>query len=274
MTTNTNNVNSGISEKLSLTIQGISTFVTAFIVAFAVQWKLTLITICIVPAIIIIVGITVGVEDKIETEVLSIYERAGQLAEEVFSTMRTVHSFWIEGLLSRKFDAMLEDAMKVGMKKSPNFAVMFSTEFFCIYAGYGLAFWQGIHMYTRGEISQSGQVFTVILAVVVAATAMTTISPQIIALSKAASAAQQLFKTIDRNSEIDPLSDDGVIPTTCTGEIHIKDIDFAYPTRPEVPVLKGFSLSIPAKKTTAIVGSSGSGKSTCIGLIGQSLPST
>ncbi|KAF1954349.1 multidrug resistance protein 1, partial [Byssothecium circinans] len=266
-TTNTNHVNSGIAEKLTLTIQAISTFVTAFIIAFAVQWKLTLITICIVPSILIVSAICIGFDQKLETNMISIYAKAGQLAEEVFSTMRTVHSFWLESLLSRKYDGILVDAMKVGKKKSPVYAVLFSTEFFCIYSGYGLAFWRGIRMYASGEISQSGQVFTVILAVVVAATAMTTIAPQIITLTKAASAAEELFKTIDRKSEIDPLNDAGTTPAKCIGEIQINNVDFAYPTRLDVPVLKGFSLSVPANKTTAIVGASGSGKSTCIGLI-------
>jgi ATP-binding cassette subfamily B (MDR/TAP) protein 1 len=269
VTTNSNNVNSGISEKLTLFIQGISTFVVAFIVAFAVQWKLTLITIAIVPAIIIVIGVTVGIDEKYEAEILSIYGKAGQLVEEVFSTMRTVHSFWLEDLLSHKVDAMFRDAMSVGMKKSPNYAIMFSTEFFCIYSGYALAFWQGIRMYASGEIAQPGSVFTVILAVVVAATAMTTIAPQIITIAKAASAAGELFKVIDRESEIDSLSDTGSTPSECVGQIQIENVDFVYPTRQDVSVLKNFSLSVPANTTTAIVGASGSGKSTCIGLIGK-----
>ncbi|KAL1795658.1 hypothetical protein ACET3X_005882 [Alternaria dauci] len=266
-TTNGNNVNNGISEKLTLIIQGVSTFVSAFIIAFVVQWKLTLITISIVPTIIVVVGISVGIDTKNENQLLPIYSKAGQLAEEVFSTVRTVHAFWIHPLLSHKYDKLLGDAQEVGMKKCPNYAVMFSTEFFCIYAGYGLAFWQGIRMFARGEITESGDVFTVILAVIVAATAMTTIAPQIIALTKAASSADELFKTINRKSEIDPLSDEGEIPDVCTGVVEIRGLSFAYPARPDITVLKSLTLLAPAGKTTALVGASGSGKSTIIGLI-------
>ncbi|ENI01981.1 hypothetical protein COCC4DRAFT_202734 [Bipolaris maydis ATCC 48331] len=266
-TSNGHNVNNGISEKLSLTIQGVSTFVTAFIVAFVVQWKLTLITISVVPTIIVVISICVGLDTKNENQLLSIQSRAGQLAEEVFSTIRTVHAFWLHPLLSRKYDNILGDAMNVGMKKSPIYAVMFSTEFFCIYCGYGLAFWQGIRMFSRGEIKESGDVFTVILAVIVAATAMTTISPQIMALTKASSSADELFKTIDRKSPIDPLSEEGKIPDVCNGFIEIKDVSFAYPARPDITVLKNLTVSAPAGKTTALVGASGSGKSTIVGLI-------
>jgi ATP-binding cassette subfamily B (MDR/TAP) protein 1 len=266
-TTNGNNVNNGISEKLTLTIQGVSTFVSAFIIAFVVQWKLTLITISIVPTIIVAVGICIAFDTKNENTLLPIYSKAGLLAEEVFSTVRTVHAFWLNPLLSRKYDKLLGEAQAVGMRKSPIYAVLFSAEFFCVYCGYGLAFWQGIRMYARGEITESGDVFTVILAVIVAATAMTTIAPQVLVLTKASSSADEIFKTIDRQSEIDPLSDEGKIPTTCKGVIEIRDISFAYPARPDITVLKGLTLSAPAGKTTALVGASGSGKSTIVGLL-------
>jgi ATP-binding cassette subfamily B (MDR/TAP) protein 1 len=107
----------------------------------------------------------------------------------------------------------------------------------------------------------------VILAVIVAATAMTQIAPQILAFTKASSSAEEIFRTIDRQSEIDPLNDGGKVPTTCIGDIHIEGVSFAYPARPDITVLKGLQLSAPANKTTALVGASGSGKSTIIGLL-------
>lgn len=269
VTTSTSNVNNGISEKLTLTIQGLSTFVTAFIVAFAVQWKLTLITISIVPTIIVVAAVCLGFMNKWENQVLEIHGQAGKLAEEVFSTIRTVHAFWLNPLLSRKFDQNLLDAQAIGMKNSPVYAVLFSTEFFCIYSAYGLAFWRGIRMYVSGEIRQPGQVFTVVLAIIVAATAMSTIAPQIIVLGKGASAAAQLFRVIDRVSEIDSFSEEGHIPHKCVGHVEVEDISFAYPSRPDVQVLSKFSLSIPANTTTALVGASGSGKSTIVGLMGK-----
>lgn len=85
---------------------------------------------------------------------------------------------------------------------------------------------------------------------------MTSIAPQVLALTKASSSAEELFKTIDRQSEIDPLSEDGAVPSECHGVIEIKDIIFAYPARPDITVLKGLTLSAPANKTTALVGAS------------------
>lgn len=108
---------------------------------------------------------------------------------------------------------------------------------------------------------------SVIFAVIVAASALTQIAPLIIDVTKASGAADELFKTIDRASDIDSLSDAGKSPGDCNGDIEAQDLHFAYPTRPDVPVLQGLSLHLPANKTTALVGASGSGKSTIVGLL-------
>ncbi|KAL3419061.1 Leptomycin B resistance protein pmd1-like protein 7 [Phlyctema vagabunda] len=267
VTTNGNLIQQGIAEKLGLTVQAIATFVASFVIAFTVQWKLTLITLCIVPVIIIVTSIGAWIDAAQEGRILHLYSLAGMLAEEVFSSIRTVQAFWAHPRLSKEFDEHLAAAEKEGMRKSLNLAILYSTEFFCVYCGYALAFWQGVRMYSRGEIQQSGDVITVLFAVVMASTSMTQIAPHMMAFTKAGSAASALFRTMDRISAIDPLGKDGLHPDSITGNLELRDLHFAYPSRPTFPVLDGLSLSIPANKTTALLGASGCGKSTVIGLI-------
>jgi ATP-binding cassette subfamily B (MDR/TAP) protein 1 len=228
---------------------------------------LTLITLSIVPTIIIVNAICIGIDMKNEAKILDIYSRAGTLAEDVFSSVRNVHAFWAHPRLANKYDDLLLAARQEGRQKRPVYGVLFSTQFFCVTAGYGLAFWQGIHMYVNGEIESSGSVVTVVFAVILAATALTQVSPQILVITKAASAAHDLFKIIDRPSQVDSMSTAGQIPAQCKGEIELRDLDFHYPSRPDVPILQGTNLNLPAGKTTALVGASGSGKSTTIAMI-------
>lgn len=108
---------------------------------------------------------------------------------------------------------------------------------------------------------------SVIFAIIVAAIALTQIAPQIIQITKAAAAAQDLFQVIDRRPEIDSLSEEGLKPDEVSGSIELKGVHFAYPTRDNVPIFSGLDLSIPERKTTALVGASGSGKSTIVGLV-------
>ncbi|RKU41651.1 hypothetical protein DL546_002293 [Coniochaeta pulveracea] len=262
-----NLVNQGISERFGLTVQATTTFFSAFIVAFAVQWKLTLICLSIVAANLIVVTVCVMIDSGIENKLNATWGEADKLAEEVFASIRNVHAFWAYGKLSAKFEGLMQSTRHLAQRKPPIYAILFSVQFFCIYAGYGLAFWQGIRMYHRGEIDQPGGVVTVILAVLLAAQGLTQIAPQIMVVSKAVGAADGLFKTIDRESKIDSLSTRGTTPQDCHGEILLDKVQFAYPSRPSVQVLNGLSLVIPANKTTAIVGASGSGKSTIVSLL-------
>lgn len=87
------------------------------------------------------------------------------------------------------------------------------------------------------------------------------------ALTNAAAAAAELFTIMDKPSSLDPLAEGGARPDQCPGQIEVKGVGFAYPSRPTAQVLRDFTVSIPAGKTTALVGASGSGKSTIIGLL-------
>lgn len=96
---------------------------------------------------------------------------------------------------------------------------------------------------------------------------MGSIAPQITAFTNAAAAGSELFGIIDKKSKLDPLDETGKQPVECMGTIELKNVDFAYPSRPGAAVLRGLNMHIPARKTTALVGASGCGKSTTIGLL-------
>jgi ATP-binding cassette subfamily B (MDR/TAP) protein 1 len=162
VTTNGNLINAGISEKLGIIIMNISSFVAAFVVAFVVQWKLTLILLSVVPVNLGVTIVCVMFDTVYEERMFDIYSHSGALAEEAFSSIRTAHAFWAFPKLSRRFKRILADAAKVGDKKSPIYAILFPVEFFCIFACYGLAFWQGMRMYAEGEIRQPGTVITLV----------------------------------------------------------------------------------------------------------------
>ncbi|KAI7774859.1 hypothetical protein LA080_007718 [Diaporthe eres] len=266
-TSNGNLIQSGIAEKLALAFQSMATFVAAFIVAFISQWKLTLILLCIAPTLIILVGIVASIEAKIEGQMLETYGKAGAYAESVLATTRTVHAFGLRERLVARYVTYVAHARSLGNKKSPLYGALFSIEYLVIYAGMGLAFWQGVKMFSSGEVDSLGTVFTVLLSVIIATLNITIIAPYTVSFQRAGSAAAQLFTLIDRVSQINIFEKGGERPSQTDGVVDIKNIGFEYPTRPGVTVLEDFSLHVPAGKLIALVGASGSGKSTIIGLL-------
>ncbi|KAH7148249.1 P-loop containing nucleoside triphosphate hydrolase protein [Dactylonectria macrodidyma] len=266
-TSNGKLIQSGTSEKLGAFVQAVATFVAAFVVAFMTQWKLALIVSSIVPVLILVVGSVAIIDGQVEIKILKIYGQAGSYAENILGSIRTIHAFSLRPRVIAKYETFLQNAFSYGMKKNLLYGVMFGGEYFIVYSGMGLAFWQGVNMISRGEISDVGVVFTVLFSVIVAASTIMAIAPHMVAFGRAASAASEMFSLIDRTSAINPFDDAGEKLDKTDGVIHLSSVDFSYPTRPDVRVLEDFTLHIPAGKVTALVGPSGSGKSTIVGLL-------
>ncbi|EXM18872.1 hypothetical protein V3481_016404 [Fusarium oxysporum f. sp. vasinfectum] len=266
-TSNGKLIQAGIGEKLGMLVQAMATFIAAFVIAFISQWKLTLIIIGMVPVLLIVVGGVAGLDAQIEADILKIHAEAGSYAETTLAGVRTVHAFDLRGRVVSQYDSFLESSFRLGMKKNRIYGVLFGGEYFIVHAAMGLAFWQGIAMVNRGEVPDLGTVFTVLFSVIIGASTVMSIAPQMVMFSRAAAAATELFRLIDRQSEIDPFDDSGERPDSLVGDVELQDVSFRYPTRPDVTVLDKLSLHVPAGKVTALVGTSGSGKSTVIGLL-------
>ena len=86
-------------------------------------------------------------------------------------------------------------------------------------------------------------------------------------IGKGQAAVNSIFRLLDRKSKIDPFSEQGQKPSVLMGDLTFENIEFAYPSRPNVTVLSKFNLHVNRGKTVAFVGSSGSGKSTLVLLL-------
>lgn len=87
----------------------------------------------------------------------------------------------------------------------------------------------------------------------------------VVSLYTAKGASKRTFQLIDRVPRV-PTSG-GTKPDSMDGFIRFDNVDFCYPARPDVSILKNFTLDIPKNKTVAFVGQSGAGKSTVLSLI-------
>lgn len=91
--------------------------------------------------------------------------------------------------------------------------------------------------------------------------------PNISFITEATIAASRIFKLVDRVPQIDSEDGKGKVLAYVRGDIEFKEVTFSYPSRPDVPILQNFNLKVKAGRTVAIVGGSGSGKSTVISLL-------
>lgn len=153
-------IQSGIAEKLGQVFQSLATLIAAFIIAFVSQWKLTLIIICIPPVLLVIIGGTATLDSMVETDIIKNNAQAGTFAESILGSVRTIHAFNLRPRLVKEYASYTQKSREMGFKKNWLYGIMFGGEYFVIYAGMGLAFWQGVAMISRGEVEQIGTVFT------------------------------------------------------------------------------------------------------------------
>lgn len=266
ITADTNLVQDGISEKIALTLTAVATFFTAFVIAFVKYWKLTLILSSTVFAITAIMGGGSSFIIRYNKQSLESYALGGTVAEEVISSIRNATAFSTQDKLARQYDKHLTEAEKWGLKLKIALAIMIGGMFTVIYLNYGLSFWQGSRYLVAGEMNLP-DVLTIMLAIMIGAFSLGNVAPNAQAFTTSVAAAGKIFNTIDRISPLDPKSEKGDKLNHVEGTIELRDIKHIYPSRAEVVVMKDVNLIVPAGKTTALVGASGSGKSTIVGLV-------
>ncbi|KFX89951.1 hypothetical protein V495_01201 [Pseudogymnoascus sp. VKM F-4514 (FW-929)] len=266
ITADTNLVQDGISEKVGLTLAAVATFVTAFVIGFVKYWKLTLILSSTVFAIVFLMGGLSRFIVKYNKKSLESYALGGTIAEEVISSIRNATAFGTQDKLAKQYDEHLAEAEKWGYKVKVTLACMIGGMMGIVYLNYGLAFWQGARMIVNGETGLSN-ILTTLLAIMIGAFSFGNVAPNIQAFTTATSAAAKIFSTIDRVSPLNPTDDEGLKLEQVEGTVELRNIKHIYPSRPEVTVMEDVSLVIPAGKKTALVGASGSGKSTIVGLV-------
>ncbi|CAN6273020.1 unnamed protein product [Urochloa humidicola] len=258
-------VQDALAEKLPNFLMNASMFLGCYAIAFAAVWRLALVAL---PSVLLLVvpgivygRILVGVARQIREQ----YARPGAIAEQAVSSARTVYAFAAERSTVARFSAVLEESVRLGMKQGlakglaiGSNAVTYAISAFTLWYGSRLVMYHGY---------QGGAVFGVSGAIVNGGLALGSGLSNVKYLSEAISAAERIQEVIRRVPKIDSESDAGEELADVTGEVEFRNVGFCYPSRPESPVLVNFSLRVPAGRTVALVGSSGSGKSTVIALL-------
>ncbi|KAB8218739.1 P-loop containing nucleoside triphosphate hydrolase protein [Aspergillus novoparasiticus] len=268
-------IQQGSSEKVGIVINSIAFFITAYIVAFIKDPKLAGMLVSLTPAYLIMsIGGGYFVQ-KFFGRALEGMAKASSVALEAFSNTMVVQAFSANARLEEKFVEVLRPALSAGVSKSIAAATQAGLLYFIAFSANGLAFWQGSRQIadaveSGGDGITVGNTFTVILILVDASLILSQAAPFLQSFDAAAVAFGKLEADIDHPTTIDGTAEDtGRVLSEVTGNVELRNVSFKFPSRPDKPVLQDLSLTCPAGQQTAIVGLSGSGKSTVAGLISR-----
>ncbi|XP_075287295.1 bile salt export pump isoform X2 [Opisthocomus hoazin] len=262
-----NKINDAIADQVAIFIQRLTTFMCGFLLGFVSGWKLTLVIIAVSPLLGVgaaVYGLAVA---KLTGRELKAYAKAGAVADEVLSSIRTVAAFGGEKKEVERYDKNLVFAQHWGIRKGIIMGLFTGYMWLIIFMCYALAFWYGSKLVLEEEEYSPGTLLQVFFGVLIGALNLGQASPCLEAFATGRGAAANIFETIDKKPVIDCMSEDGYKLDKVQGQIEFHNVTFHYPSRPDVKILDNLNMVIKAGETTAFVGASGAGKSTTIQLI-------
>ncbi|KAF2193544.1 leptomycin B resistance protein pmd1 [Zopfia rhizophila CBS 207.26] len=263
-------IETGASEKVGVFLTCLSFCITAYIVAFLKDARLAGMLLSLVPAFLLMTLVGGHFVQKYSAKMSEHFASASAIASEGLAHVGLVHALSANSRLEARFRDYLSDSRKEGIKKAVAAAIQAGLLYFIAYSANALAYWQGSKKIANtvefGGKTTVGETYTVIFILVDGAIVLSQVAPLLPLFGAAFGAFERLRKDIDNQPTIDGTSQSGTKLDNISGDVEFRDVCFTYPSRPGHPVLQNISFRCPAGKLTAIVGLSGSGKSTIAGL--------
>lgn len=252
---------------MSLILQIFAAVTIAWTMSLVIAWRLAVIILATQPILIACIYARRVLLKSMSKKALKSQDESCKIAAEAVSNLRTITAFSSQNRILKMLEVAQNGAHRESIQQSWLAGVGLAFAQSISYAIISLNYWYGGKLASRGYLT-ARQVFQTILILVTTGRDIADASSITSNIAKGFDAIASIFVMLNRDTEIDPETSDGDKPQKMIkGHIELQDVYFAYPTRPRVMIFQGFSITIEAGKSTAIVGQSGSGKSTIIGLI-------
>ncbi|CAF1469718.1 unnamed protein product, partial [Rotaria sordida] len=266
-------IDKGIGLELLVLMAMILCIIVCFTASLAVNWQLTLTMLCLVPLIIGSSFVFSKVSAKETMNELMTYAKAGQIVQEVFSSLRTVLSLNGSKFEQKRYAKELPPTRWSSIRQGAMFGVFTGVLTLITYLVYSVGFFFG-SLFMSDRAHHSSDISDILVVVFIFTDCLSLFSfigPFFQSFAEARGAAAAVFRLIDEGNdpsinEADVWKDDTESIYNINGDIQFDNVDFIYPSRKEAPVLHNLSLIARAGQTTALVGLSGCGKSTCMTL--------
>ncbi|WP_278070651.1 ABC transporter transmembrane domain-containing protein [Brevundimonas sanguinis] len=266
LTTDIQLVDTLLTTSISYALRNFLTLIGGVILLFFVSPKLTAFVLLIVPVLIAPLFIFGRIVRKLTVKSQDTFAGAVGFAGESVDAIETVQAFGREKSAIGRFGAAVEEAFGVSLKRMRARAVMTAMIIVVMFGGVTLVLWLGAQDVIAGTMTP-GALLQFVLLSVFAAGAVGALGESWGDVQKAAGAMERIDELMRATPAIAPPASPVALPQPPRGEVSMSAVDFAYPGRPDLPALKGFSLTVRPGETVALVGPSGAGKSTVFRLL-------
>ena len=262
---------SQIQDSITITIaellRQIITLIGGIIALSLVSVKLTLMMLAIFP---VLIGVAVvfgkyirGIARKSQDQLAE----SNVIVEETLQGISNVKAFVNEAYETLRYKKSMNEVIKYALKGAKFRGAFSAFIIFCLFGSIVIVVWYGSTLVQKGDITV-GELTTFILYATYVGAAMGSFADLYSQLQKTVGATERVIELLDeKNEDISLDVRQGIIDKKINGKIEFNNIQFAYPTRIEIEVLKGLSFTAKIGEKVAIVGQSGAGKSTIASLL-------
>ncbi|KAL6113897.1 abcb9 [Pungitius sinensis] len=264
LSADTTQVSDLISVNINIFLRSVIKGAGFSIFMLGISWKLTMVALMGFPFIGFVSKFYGDYYKKLTKKVQTVLAEANKVAEETISAMRTVRSFANEDGEAESYYSKLLDMFQLNKKQALAYAgYVWSSSISELALEVAILYYGG-HLVVTGQMS-GGALISFFIYMLEMGECLESISSVYTGLMQGVGAAEKVFEYLDRKPK--QPAEGTEAPGTCGGVVEFKDVTFAYPTRPDIDVLKGLSFTMRPGEVTALVGPSGSGKSSCVSLL-------
>ncbi|XP_066545998.1 ABC-type oligopeptide transporter ABCB9 [Amia ocellicauda] len=264
LTSDTTQVSDLISENINLFLRSLVKSLGYCAFMFTMSWKLSLVTFMGFPFIAIVSKFYGQYYKKLAKDVQNALAQANKVAEECISSMKTVRSFANEEQEADTYFGKLQEMFQLNKKQALAYTCyLWCTDLSELVMQVSILYYGG-HLVVSGQMT-GGTLISFFIYELELGDCLQSIASVYSGLMQGVGAAEKVFEFMDRKPKL--LNDGQLAPDTCKGLVEFKNVTFSYPTRPDTQILKNVSFTVRPGEVTALVGPSGSGKSSCVCLL-------
>lgn len=235
---------------------------------FFISWKLALIMLGTVPVMAIVAVIFGRYIRKLSKEAQDYIAESNSIVEEALTGIANVKAFTNEFFIFNNYKKSTQQTRDLNVRSGIWRGLFVSFIIFCLFGAIVFIVWRGLLM-TQGphpELNQEG-FYQFVLFTIMMGASVGSLPDLYASVQKAIGATENLMDIIHQETEVQ--TNKGTRTDKLSGRIQVENVHFSYPQRSDVEVLKGISFEVKENQTLALVGQSGSGKSTISNLLLQ-----